>query len=210
MAVVVFYAYFCYHATMKSQEKRRVFLAINPPTLVKTAIFEHFSRIPELPVSWSFVPTKNFHITLVFLGNVNVSQLSSLSESLIKIFANTPQFIVQLGDIKIYTQSQSLVVYWEVLPSRELLELQSRLKKHCQNIGFFIPERKYYPHITLGRQREKGAVVNQNELVDLQAKSFFRPLPISWQAETAELMDSTFTHFGRRYSCRRQYKFSKK
>ena len=206
MAVVVFYAYFCYHATMKSQVKRRVFLALNPPVSVKNAILKHFSSIPTLPFSWRLVPAENFHITLIFLGSVSVWQLSNLSKSLLNIFAKTPKFRVHLGDIKFFPESPARVVYREVLPNRELLELQSRLKKHCQNKGFLIPNSKYQPHLTLGHQQVKSWD-EQTASSSLHDKSFFRQPSISWQVTTAEMMESHLTNSGSRYSCRYQYKF---
>jgi len=136
---------------------RRIFLAINLPEKIKQELERYQEKWKSLPIRW--IPSKNFHITLVFLGYLNNDELFEVSKATKETaFENSP-FSVNLTKICYGPlEKKPPRMIWAVGErSSQFTALKTELEERLLNSGkvSFRPEkREFCPHITLGRIRQ--------------------------------------------------------
>lgn len=107
---------------------------------------------PDGRVRW--VPPENLHLTLRFLGDVAGSRLEALLAGVREAVAAVPRFGCRLGAITgLPAASRARVVTASVEPEPALLELHARLTDALAKRGIPAEERRFRPHVTLGRVR---------------------------------------------------------
>jgi len=152
-------------------KKHRVFIAINLPERIKSALADYqnkWSRSqidrgsstgsgPELPARWT--KTENIHITLVFIGYVEEQQILEIIQVVQKVVEQQKSFSIRLEKI-IYGPpkiSPPRMVWVMAKKSEEFNLLCDKLNKVLLNlpkINFKPERREITPHITLARIKE--------------------------------------------------------
>ncbi|PJZ70999.1 RNA 2',3'-cyclic phosphodiesterase [Leptospira perolatii] len=127
----------------------RIFVGISLPEEVRESIAGICYGLPG--IKW--VPAENLHLTLVFLGELPEIRRESLSE-----FCSTIQFrpfSFNLKGIEWFIKKKSpSILYIDVEPAPELLELQKTIDSGLRRLGFTIEGKNYKPHITIGRFKD--------------------------------------------------------
>lgn len=90
-----------------------------------------------------------WHITLQFLGNVDVAQFDCAKARLGELRSATVP--VRLGALGSFERAG--VVFVDVDPGPELIALQQQVTAATGKCGFVAEERPFHPHITLARAR---------------------------------------------------------
>lgn len=133
----------------------RSFVAIELPAAVRA---ELASRVAALrrqlpPARW--VPTRNYHLTLRFLGDVEASQAAALAARLAVVFQRATPFELQLVDGGCFPPRRPARVVWAGLAAApELVALQAEVERACADELVLAPERRpYRPHLTVARCR---------------------------------------------------------
>ncbi|MCA0986412.1 RNA 2',3'-cyclic phosphodiesterase [Guptibacillus algicola] len=147
------------------------------------------------------VHPKDFHITLMFLGEATEEQLGDLRVRLKEITRNITPFEITPTSIGVFGKlSQPRVLYVEVEKSKSLEELHELVVESCAEAGFKKDTREYRPHITLAKKwkdPEKKIGRNMPEIKkkshEIQSIGLFRVSP----------SDSP------RYKCVERYDFKK-
>ena len=101
-------------------------------------------------VKWD-APEK-FHITLKFIGDIDSSLISEITDQLKKSIGNFPSFdlaYVKLGGFP--NVDRPRVVWIGTSESPQILLLQSQVEHVCSSLGFKPDDRPFHAHITLGR-----------------------------------------------------------
>ncbi len=164
--------------------QKRLFTAISLPEEIKKRLFRFVSKeYRDLPVKW--VRQENFHITLNFLGYVQIEKIPEICESIRKVSESEDSFELEFTEVRIGPNPQKKKMIWATgEKSKELSELKYRLDK---TLGLFIREkREFKPHITLGRiQREKWKKIYPEPLIE-RSLNFF--IPVS----SLEILESRF------------------
>lgn len=96
------------------------------------------------------VPSENFHVTLVFLGAVEVAQIAELCAAAAKVRMPTRTISVVLDKLEAWRQAGVLVLTAQEIPP-ELLRLVYALEQAILPFGFAQVSREYRPHLTLMR-----------------------------------------------------------
>lgn len=160
----------------------RAFIGIDLPPLQRKALgVEQFL----LPIPRR-EPVENLHLTLVFLGEVAEPVLAEF-DALVRgePFAAPDISIRGLG---LFGGEKPRLVYAAVEPEIRLTKMQHRLAKIAKDVGCAIDDRKFTPHITLGRlprlgieevMRLERAVVSRS---DLTLPRFQPPELVLWQS----------------------------
>lgn len=120
----------------------RLFIAINIPKEVKDYLWklkEEFRGIGK----FNFVPKKNYHLTLKFLGEVDKDKLCSIKQKLSEINFNS--FETSLYKIGDFNQK---VLYVNLNPREKLIELA---KKIDEQLIEYPNDFRFNDHITLAR-----------------------------------------------------------
>jgi len=98
----------------------------------------------------SLTRRENYHLTLVFLGEVSPDRLSSAAAAMDEC-GSTPIPVV-IGAPGRFRQRGGDTLWRGVEADEALFELQSRLTARLRSRGFVPEERAYRPHVTLARR----------------------------------------------------------
>ncbi len=146
----------------------RLFIAIDLPEEAKEELRRFQEQIPESKLSL----TKDFHITLKFLGEVEPENAEVLREKLNK--AKFDAYHAKLDSIGFFPSEKYIRVIWAgIKPEEEIIRLQKEIDKL---IGKEYPDDyKFSPHITLARVKfieDKNNFVQQLKKIKLKKIEF--------------------------------------
>ncbi|MBC2833931.1 RNA 2',3'-cyclic phosphodiesterase [Paragemmobacter straminiformis] len=123
----------------------RVFLALPLPEAVMSALRVQQFLLP-LPKS---VEPEGFHLTLVFLGEVQDWALEAAHERFAEV--RVPPFELRLQGLGLFGGAKPKAAWAGVAASGPLVRLQAKLERAAQVAGIDCAARKFVPHVTLGR-----------------------------------------------------------
>ncbi|MBV9999929.1 MAG: RNA 2',3'-cyclic phosphodiesterase [Verrucomicrobia bacterium] len=184
----------------------RLFLALNPSpevreqlTLAQTHLRMALGEALDLQVAFRWTRPAQFHLTLLFLGNVLDDQLPVLIRAVQE--ATTPvqaPFSLRLDRYGCFPAVSRPRVFWlGIQPSSPLSELQHRLAAGLAP-KFGLDARDFaYPHVTLARSRTERSLPHlQDFLRGLGSPEGFYPI---WEAQRLSLMRSVLGAKGSEY-----------
>lgn len=131
----------------------RAFIGIDFDRDVKRGIYDLQQRIRSYAQKGRWKYVDNFHLTLKFLAEVNLTQKARIDDAMEKIcLANTPLDLAVTG-MGIFAGKDSIRVLWLGLTgdTEKINLLQQEINKQLAPIGFLPENRKFQPHITIGQ-----------------------------------------------------------
>ena len=128
----------------------RLFIAINFPCEIKATIAKIRDSLKGSALRGNFTLDENVHLTLVFLGECDVRQLATVK----KVMDDTLFAALTLMPDKVgYFKRDGGNTWWIGLKENQSLsDLQADLTRRLQQKGFMLENRKYVPHVTIGRE----------------------------------------------------------
>ena len=132
----------------------RAFIAIE----LSPEIYERLDQVinqlneclPGMPIRW--VPSKNIHLTVKFLGDVSVANLEMLENIILSEANCRPPFEVSIGELGAYPSLRRPRVIWVgVKAPPELTGFQHGVETETARLGYTPEKRAFSPHLTLGR-----------------------------------------------------------
>ena len=138
-------------------------------------------------VAW--VPARNYHLTLVFAGEVSRGDLESIIAVLHRVGRQQRPFQCRLEGLGLLPSARRprALVAW-VVPCAPLLALQRELLSALGEEGLAFAERHYRPHITLARIKSRSAKLSSwwplQDTVDIQ-QDFPAPAVTLYESELA-------------------------
>lgn len=149
-------------------------------------------------VSW--VDPLSVHLTLKFLGEVDESGILKLNRELEKLGKATTEFKIAYGGIGCFPNDHHPRVIWfGVHADSQLWELQKRVENICFDLGFLREERKFSPHLTLGRVKNElgsAAVIHLQTEIGKEDNQFSETTGVN----EVILFRSELTRIGAKYS----------
>lgn len=127
----------------------RLFIALNFSNAVKAQITEILQKVRAGSLQGRFVDEEQLHITLEFLGEIPPGKLPVLKKVLDGLSAEP--FALSLTKVGFFRRPEGNTYWLGVEHSDALFRLQAQLHKSLLAHGFSLEERKFTPHITLGR-----------------------------------------------------------
>ena len=152
-------------------EKARLFIAVDIPDEIREKIYRVCNDIGN--VRWT--KQEQLHLTLRFIGDVDVETLPQLSESLGKL--KFRKFNLTLSGTGFFRPG---VFFLETVESAELLSLKKQIDDILHNTLELEPEaRSFIPHITLARFKNRPSAGKCRSLTEA-----FEPLfPLDFKVE---------------------------
>lgn len=145
--------------------KSHYFLAVSLPEIVKDALDTWRKQYKEELPFQSWVHRDDYHITLVFLGDVSSLMLPRIEEEMKQLSINQ-KFSMAMQGVGTFGPAERPRILWAgITHPPELFALQKQTYNFCEALGFSLETRPYRPHITLGR-RWRG----EYPLTDLQQR----------------------------------------
>lgn len=139
--------------------KKRSFIAVRFSDEVIAALDDLQSRLkkavgPRAKVKW--VEAKNIHLTLQFLGDVEVKVIEEMGGFLKEAFSNNPPFELRLSGLGAFPTPRKPRVVWVGIKAGigELKALSDAVHQVTEAFGFEREKRPFKPHVTLGRLRD--------------------------------------------------------
>ncbi len=132
----------------------RAFVAINLSDEIYRQLEEVTRNLQELlagvPIRW--VPVRNIHVTLKFLGDVSIKNLEVLKKLLEAEAHSHPAFEISVGDLGAFPSDRRPRVLWAgVKAPQELSALQRGIELETARLGYAPEDRPFSPHLTLAR-----------------------------------------------------------
>jgi 2'-5' RNA ligase len=147
----------------------RSFIAIDLPQETRqglTVIQEHL-RQSRAAVRW--VKPGSIHLTLKFLGIVHPAQIDDIAAVAAQVVRNEPVFTLCAAGLGSFPSQRNPRVIWVGLQGEleRLSHIQARLEDGLVPLGFAREQRKFRPHLTLGRLKDRG---NRQALIEAMAE----------------------------------------
>ncbi|MEK6753195.1 MAG: RNA 2',3'-cyclic phosphodiesterase [Chloroflexota bacterium] len=135
----------------------RAFIAIELPDQLQNTLEKQTARLRQTLgndlIRW--IPTKNIHLTLKFIGDIAASHVDFLKQLLTQTADSHPQFTLQIGGIGSFPNSKRPRVLWAGIHApAELTSLQKSIEAGTTRLGYEKEEKTFSPHLTLGRVRQ--------------------------------------------------------
>jgi len=145
----------------------RAFVAIEMPAIVQRKLDEITGKLQSelkgVQVRW--VKAANMHLTLKFLGDVSQANLPLLKELLTGEAVEHKPFEISIGEVGAFpTLLRARVLWVGVTAPPELLGLQQGIENQTIRMGYPREERKFSPHLTLGRVGHSAGSEDQRRI----------------------------------------------
>jgi len=168
---------------------KRLFLAVDLPQEIKEQIDELIKSNSELDVKWK--NPEMSHLTLVFLGNINVLKIADMISKAEDICLKNKDFYLKLIGLGIIKKKNRQLLHLSVLHPKKLEKLHQDL---TGGLAEFIDKRKnrFNAHVTIGKFGKKediGNIIENN--IDRKFGEF--------KVETITLFESDFSESEPKY-----------
>jgi 2'-5' RNA ligase len=141
----------------------RCFLAVELPTslqdTVEAALREMRDRIGADLVRW--VPARNIHLTLKFLGRTAPSSVDIIRAPMEALATQFEPFEVVVGGLGTFPSNRKPLVLWVGLAAPHVLaSLHREVDLATRRLGYTSEGRVFAPHLTVGRLRQNIAATD--------------------------------------------------
>ncbi|MBI4640071.1 MAG: RNA 2',3'-cyclic phosphodiesterase [Candidatus Tectomicrobia bacterium] len=145
----------------------RSFIAINFPEEIISEILAIQAQLKRSQSSVRWVEGKNLHLTLKFLGEISEEQVETVKVAMGATLERISPFFIELGGVGAFPNLKRPRIIWVGIhdPSDQLSLLYRRLEERLDQIGFVPEEKRFTPHLTLGRVRDARNVESLEGLI---------------------------------------------
>ena len=135
---------------MNNQEIR-AFIAIELNEQIKSLALKIQNKLKKYHKNIKWVDPKNIHITLQFLGNVDLIQIKTISKIIEKVCQNHRPFCIKTKNIEMFPAQKPQIISLGIIKKETSLKnLAIELGSSLSKIGF-SRKNDFAAHITLAR-----------------------------------------------------------
>ncbi|MCK5312815.1 MAG: RNA 2',3'-cyclic phosphodiesterase [Desulfobacteraceae bacterium] len=151
-------------------ENIRAFIAISFPKKVIIHLKNMQVHLKAYKFKASWPKPSNMHLTLKFLGDIPVSKIQDINQSIHKAvleFKREDKKLSLLTEgIGVFPSVKKPRIIWEGVQDQTagLNTIQSLLEKHLGKTGFKKEKKRFFPHITLCRLKQS---VSEKRIVQI-------------------------------------------
>ncbi len=128
----------------------RAFIALELSEDVKENIAALSSKLSKLDVS--LVAKEKMHITMFFFESISSQRLNLVKNVIEEI--DTPAFELSVKGTSAFTERVPRVIFADIGEGKEnVMELYESMKPKIEDLGIYVEQRDFTPHITIGRAR---------------------------------------------------------
>ncbi len=146
----------------------RSFIAIELPESTLNLLVKLQQEFKQCGADVRWVKPGSIHLTLKFLGDIDEKIVDDIVKILQKVSEKYEAFNLTLSGIGVFPNNRSPRVLWVGIDRNDLLtRLQNDIDEEIFLLGFEKENRKFAPHLTLGRFKSfqgKGALLDKINL----------------------------------------------
>lgn len=179
-------------------DKYRCFIAVDLPGELKKDLARLQAGMRAWRVRVKWVEEKNFHLTLKYLGDVELPLLERIGAGLEKVSLQHHKFDFVVSGLGAYPSLRSPRVIWAGVHDKEkgLHLIREDIESEMVKLGLPAEERKFSPHLTLGRVKEVRSAPGLDDVVHHLTLDA-RIVPVT----EIKLMRSRLSRSGPEYFC---------
>jgi len=183
-------------------EPVRCFIAIELPDKVGAGLKDIQAQLKsggQASVKW--VDPYSIHLTLKFLGSVDAAKIAPITAAMEEAAQEIAPFSLKVEDLGAFPNLRRVQVVWVGVGGEvdKLAHLQQRLESNLAQLGFAPEKRRFTPHLTLARVRDRASLDEREGLGELITGTKFEATR-SFPVEAISLMKSQLTREGAIYS----------
>jgi 2'-5' RNA ligase len=181
-------------------EQVRAFIAIELPERLKLELGKLETQLKTEKQTWiKWVDPNSIHLTLKFLGNINVDSIGEITGKMEEATRGISPFLLEVKNLGVFPNLKRVQVAWVGITGEidKVVQLQQRLESNLEHLGFASEKRKFTPHLTLARLRDQATPDERQRFGQLIASTRFEADTIS--VEAISLMKSQLTRQGAIY-----------
>lgn len=155
-------------------------------------------------VKW--VKQENFHLTLVFLGDILSETVEQLKSTLQKAVSELQPFEIEIKGVETFGHPKHPRVIWAgVEPIHQIQQLYNVVSTELTILKLPIEEREYTPHLTIGRIRSTRGLKHLIDIIETYKTHIFGTSTV----DSIVLMKSVLHSTGPVYSILKKIPFCK-
>ena len=137
---------------MKAEFEKRLFIGIPADLEIKPILSDIQSSLELNSGQIRWVPPKNIHITLLFLGNVAIDDISKLTKAL-EDALDLNHFRASIEKIGVFPSIQHPKILWLGIDNgiQKMITLHKQAEKAASPFQIDKTKETFIPHITIGR-----------------------------------------------------------
>ena len=138
----------------------RLFFGVKISLDLGELVWREIKESPIYNSPWRWIPHRNYHLTLKFLGETDEEILGDLKEAATRVASQMGSpFRIRLEDFGAFPSlSRPRVVFYSIKEgSGKISDLAGRLNREMEPLGFESERRPYHAHLTLARIKRKLA-----------------------------------------------------
>lgn len=159
----------------KNDFKKRLFIAIDIPGTIKDKIYNLVEDILPGSKNLKIVSAPNIHITLKFLGSIDVKIIEKIKNAIRETSDLFDKFRYEVsGRVNAFPAPENArVVFLEVDKGREqICKIYNGLENNLLKVKIKREKRKFSPHITIARLKNREniekLITNQKECLKIE------------------------------------------
>jgi 2'-5' RNA ligase len=187
----------------------RSFIAVELETEIKKRMEEFIDKLRPAKAGVKWIEAQNMHITLRFLGDIEENMIPKLSQALEEVLKDRKIFTLKFGGLNAFPNLRRPRVL--VVGVREgadgLVRIHDELEEKITELGFEKDDKKFSPHLTLGRVRSSK---NKDRLMEIFAElgPIVEEQGLTSKVEKVILMKSQLTPQGPTYTPLSEFKLT--
>lgn len=137
----------------------RTFIAIDLGKAIRDRLMALQESLTKTVSGVKWVEPDNLHMTLLFLGEVDDRELPALCQAVEDVASTKPPFSLEIEKTGCFPNARRPRILWVGVGAgtQEVCALHDALEPPLLELGCYRrEERKYTPHVTLGRIRGEG------------------------------------------------------
>jgi len=176
----------------------RVFIAVPLPVDLKAKLAALQQNFRHLQLEATWVREPGFHITLKFLGEVDLNQIRSILSCMTAAAQHYHPFSLTLSGVGVFPHEASPRVLWVGIQDEAglLKRVQQTLTSGLAQIGYPPEDRPFAPHLTLARVKRVSRRAEFLACLKAHRETLLGRLDVDYMA----LIDSQLHPSGARYS----------
>ena len=134
--------------------KKRLFVAIALPDEIRSTLQELQTELKRFARDAKWVKPDGIHLTLKFLGYVDVARMDGIVGALTRVAAACPSASIEIRGCGAFPNSRRPNVLWAGVESEQLDGIQAKVEDAMASLDFEKEKRPFSPHLTLARFRD--------------------------------------------------------